>query len=334
MKKRERYVYLNGRILSAARASVSVFDRGLLYGDGLFETMRAYKGVVFAIERHLDRLHQSAQVLGIAVPDRDWQEEITELLARNGQLDGDAWVRLTVTRGPSEPMLLPPDPPPRPTTIILTRPVDGRRLDMQRNGVTVSLLPYSRHGFIPEHKTLNYLPGVVGKVLASRHGAYEGLFVRSDDMLTEGTTSSLFVVRGGELWTTPGGGILSGVTRDLIIELAAGAGIRVVERDMATRELLRADEAFLTSSVAEVMPIIQVGQNGVGNGHPGPMTRRVQRLYRASVGRYLRDARRRTGAASRRARRSRHRSSSAARSGGSPPSANALQSRKGSPSID
>ncbi len=313
MKEKERYVYLNGRILSAARASVSVFDRGLLYGDGLFETMRAYKGVVFAIEQHLDRLRQSSQVLGIAVPDRDWQEEITELLVRNGQLDVDTWVRLTATRGPGEPTVLPPEPPPRPTTIILSRPVDSQLPDMQKNGITVSLLPYSCQGFIPEHKTLNYLPGVVGKVLATRHGAYEGLFVRRDDHLTEGTTSSLFVVRGDELWTTPVGGILPGVTRHLIIDLAVGARIRVVEREMMPRDLLTADEAFLTSSVIEVMPIAQVDQSRVGTGQPGAMTRKLQKLYRASVDRYLKNARRRVRPASPAPHKSRRRTSSAAR---------------------
>ena len=121
-------------------------------------------------------------------------------------------MRLTITRGPAEPRVLPPDLA-KPTTIIMVRPLDRDIAAHQKRGVKVALLPFSRHGFIPEHKSLNYLPAVVGKVLASYHGAYEGIFVRGDHILTEGTTTSVFVVRDGALWTAPEGGILPGVTR-------------------------------------------------------------------------------------------------------------------------
>jgi branched-chain amino acid aminotransferase len=196
------YVFLNGRIVDAARASVSVYDRGVLYGDGLFETMRAYKGVAFAIEEHFHRLRTSADILGLPIPNLDWPGAISALLERNGLERHDAWVRLTVTRGPAEPRVLPPDLP-KPTTIMMVRPVDREIAEHQKRGVKVALLPFSCHGFIPEHKSLNYLPAVLGKVLASYHGAYEGLFVRTDHILSEGTTSSVFIVRDGTLWTTP-----------------------------------------------------------------------------------------------------------------------------------
>ena len=206
------YVFLNGRIVDASRATVSVYDRGLLYGDGLFETMRAYKGVAFAIEEHFHRLRTSADILGLPIPNLDWPATIAALLEKNGLARQDAWVRLTITRGPAEPRVLPPDLP-KPTTIMMVRPLDRDIAVHQKRGVKVALLPFSRHGFIPEHKSLNYLPAVVGKVLASYHGAYEGIFVRSDHVLTEGTTTSVFIVRDGMLWTAPEGGILPGVTR-------------------------------------------------------------------------------------------------------------------------
>jgi branched-chain amino acid aminotransferase len=279
---RDGYVFLNGRFAAASRASVSVYDRGLLYGDGLFETMRAYRGKVFALEEHLDRLARSARVLGLPVPAYDWRATIAELLRRNALHRRDAWVRVTLTRGAADPDILPPVPP-RPTAIVMVKPVDPKLAAKQRRGVAVALLPYSRHGFIPEHKSLNYLPAVVGKVLAARHGAHEGLFVRNEHFLTEGTTSSLFVVQGKSLWTTPIGGILPGVTRRRVLELAERAQFRTLERELTTTDLLEADEAFLTSSVAEIVPIIEVDQTRIGDGTPGPLTRKLQRLYRAEV---------------------------------------------------
>lgn len=284
--KANGYVFLNGRIIDASRATVSVYDRGLLYGDGLFETMRAYKGVAFAIEDHFHRMRTSADILGLPIPDLDWPAIIAELLDKNGLANQDAWVRLTVTRGPAEPRVIPPDLA-KPTSILMVRPLDRDIATHQKRGVKVALLPFSRHGFIPEHKSLNYLPAVVGRVLAMYHGAYEGLFVRSDHVLTEGTTTSAFIVRDGALLTAPEGGILPGVTRRMVIEIALANKIRVLERDVTTTDLRLADEAFLTSSMIEIMPIVQVDEAALGKGHPGPVTTKLQKLYAGAVKDYI-----------------------------------------------
>jgi D-amino acid aminotransferase len=284
---KDGYVFLNGRIVEARRATVSVYDRGLLYGDGLFETMRGYRGRAFAIAEHFHRLRTSADILGLPVPDLDWPAVIGELLRRNGLQRRDAWVRLTITRGPAEPRVLPPDIA-RPTTIVMTKPLDPEIARHQKRGVKVSLLPFSRHGFIPEHKSINYLPAVVGKVLASYHGAYEGIFVRADHVLTEGTTTSLFVVRDRALLTSPLGGILPGVTRGLVMDIARASGITAVEREITTTDLRLADEAFLTSSMIEIVPIVHVDESPLSTGRPGPVTRKLQRLYAAAVQRYFR----------------------------------------------
>jgi branched-chain amino acid aminotransferase len=281
-----QYVFLNGHIVDAERATVSVYDRGLLYGDGLFETMRAYKGVAYAIEEHFHRLRTSADILGLPIPSLDWPAIITELLEKNDLGKQDAWVRLTITRGPAEPRVLPPDLP-KPTTILMVRPLDREIALHHKRGVKVALLPFARHGFVPEHKSINYLSAVVGKVLASYHGAYEGIFVRRDHVLTEGTTTSVFVVRDGALWTAPEGGILPGVTRRLVIDLARTHGLCVVEREMTTTDLRLADEAFLTSSMIEVIPIVHVDETALGQGHPGPVTVKLQKLYRAAVKAYV-----------------------------------------------
>ena len=284
------YVFLNGRIIDASRATVSVYDRGLLYGDGLFETMRAYNGVAFAIEEHFHRLRTSADILGLPIPDLDWPATIAELLKKNGLTKHDASVRLTITRGPAEPQVLPPDLP-RPTTILMVRPVDPEIAQHRTHGVKVALLPFSCHGFIPEHKSLNYLPAVVGKVLASYHGAYEGLFVHNDHV-TEGTTTSVFIVRDGALWTAPEGGILPGVTRRLVIDLACRNKLRVLEREITTTELRLADEAFLTSSMIEIIPIVRVDEAALGKGRPGPLTIKLQKLFEGAVKNYVKAAKR------------------------------------------
>ena len=283
---KDGYVFLNGRIVEARRATVSVYDRGLLYGDGLFETMRGYKGRAFAIEEHFHRLRTSADILGLPVPDLDWQKVITELLLKNGLQRQDTWVRLTITRGPAEPRVLPPDIV-KPTTIIMVKPLDRDIARHQKRGVKVSLLPFSRQGFIPEHKSVGYLPAVVGKVLASYHGAYEGIFVRADHVLTEGTTTSLFVVRDKTLLTSPLGGILPGVTRGLVLDIARANGIAAVEREITTTDLRLADEAFLTSSMIEIVPIVHVDEAPLATGKTGPVTTKLQKLYAAAVQRYF-----------------------------------------------
>ncbi len=284
-----KYVHVNGRLVPAVRARISVFDRGLLYGDGIFETLRAYRGRTFALERHMTRMQGSAAVLGMAFPRRSWERDIDAVLERNGLLRTDAWVRITVTRGVGAPGLLPP-PRLRPTLIISTGRVDPGIVRAQRDGVRVVLLPFAPHGASPEHKVLAYLPGVLGKMLAARHGAFEGLYVDVNDFVTEGTTSNVFVRRGKQLLTPPAVGILPGVTRRLVIDAAMAHGLRVRERSLTRTEVLTADEAFLTSSVAEVVPITAVDDHAIGEGRVGPATLEVQRLYRQMVDQALAQA--------------------------------------------
>lgn len=277
-----KFVQLDGRLLPATRARISVFDRGLLYSDGLFETLRSYRGKPFALAAHLSRLQASARFLGIVLPRRPWQRDLSGLLKRNGLLATDAAIRITVTRGVAAPQLLPPARI-RPTLIISAAPVDPSIASAQQRGVRVTLLPFARHGFLAEHKVLNYLPGVLGKVIAARHGAFEGLFVDSDGLVTEGTASNVFIWRHGQLCTPAIRGILPGLTRRMILEAAVADGVRVAERPLTTHDLFGAEEAFLTSSVVEIVPIITVDARGIGDGQAGPWTQRMQRVYRQMV---------------------------------------------------
>ena len=276
------FVQLNGRFVPAQQARISVFDRGLLYGDGLFETLRAYRGRPFALHEHLVRLQASADFLGLVVPRRPWRRDIESLLKRNGLVTTDAWVRITVTRGVGARGLLPPARP-RPALITMAGTLDPAIARVQRFGARVALIPFAHHGFLAEHKVLSYLPGVLGKVMAARHEAFEGLFVNTDGHITEGTTTNVFAWRGRRLCTPPIAGILPGLTRRLVIKLAVTDGVRVSESPLTADDLLDADEAFLSSSLVEVVPITTVNARNIGNGTVGPRTQRVQQLYRQTV---------------------------------------------------
>jgi branched-chain amino acid aminotransferase len=289
-------VFLNGRFRTASRARVSAFDRGFLYGDGLFETVRAYRGAVFALDGHLDRLATSAHFLGITVPEIDWRRQIDELLRRNGLRERDAAVRITITRGAGRPGLLPPAHG-EPTVLITAASVDTAIGRAQLRGVRVALLPFERDGFLAAHKLLGYVPAILGRLEAARQHAFEALYVGNRNGLSEGTTSNLFLYRDGQLLTPKLGArpdVLPGVTRRLVIRLARSERLSVRERSLGVGDLLAADEAFCTSSVIEIVPIVSVSRPSrgrratrpdaiIGRGRPGPVTRQLQRLYQGAV---------------------------------------------------
>lgn len=281
------FVDLDGAVLPAAEARVSALDRGFLYGDGLFETLRVYRGQPFALDEHIARLSNSGHLLGIVLPAVDWGASIRRLLERNRLLDVDARVRITISRGVGDLELAPPQDS-TPTVLITARPIGAELQRHQQVGVAAILLPFGREGFLAEHKTLDYLPGVLGRTLAARHQAYEGLYVTATGRVTEGTVSNLFVIRDGRLCTPPIRGILPGVTRAHVIDLAEAAGIGVSHQTVSLRALESIDEAFLTSAVIEVLPLVDIDDRPVGSGRVGPLTRRIQRLYQAFVGSRLR----------------------------------------------
>ncbi len=276
-------VSLNGRLVPAARAKISVFDRGFLYGDGLFETLRSYRGALVALDDHLLRLKSSAAFFGIPVPDRPWAEEIRELLLDNDLLSQDASVRITVTRGPGVPGLLPPTRV-EPTVLMVAAPVAPEVVQQQRAGINVTLLPFAKSGFLAEHKLLNYVPAILGRLIAQAQQAQEALYAEGG-WISEGTTSNLFLWRGGKLLTTPLHGLLPGVTRRWVSEIAAAKSLPLLERPISVRALKSADEAFLTASVVEVLPVVRVEGQPIGTGRVGPITRKIQRFYRQLVDR-------------------------------------------------
>ncbi len=275
------YVWLNGRIVLARRARISVFDRGFLYGDGLFETVRCYRGNPFLLDEHMRRMHRSAAFLGLPVPEVNWPGVIEKLLAANSLLDNDASVRITVTRGQAPPGLLPPRAV-RPTAFAFALPVPGSLAEDQKRGVKVMTVPFARSGFLAVHKLLDYVPAILARTIAAKQKAKEALYLHGGWIL-EATTANVFAVFDGTVVTPPTDELLPGITRALVISLAQKAGFTVAERPIAVNDLPKAQEVFLTSAVVEVLPVIQVGETTIAGGSPGPVTTRLQLEYRQRV---------------------------------------------------
>ncbi len=282
-------VYLNGAYLEAAAARVSLFDGGYLYGDGLYETLRLYAGRPFDLEGHLARLTRELALLGYAWrPDAAAIRAIfTELAARNGLLGVDARARLTISRGgtPDEPLPLEPAAVGAETVSAWTLPLSADLPGWQEDGVAVCVMksPFARGNF-PQLKTLNTLPPVMALRFAHGEGCQEAILVDRQGKLLEGATSNLFLVHGTRLTTPPARlGLLAGRTRALVVRLAAAAGLELAETACDRRDLLTADEAFLSGSVKEIVPIVRADGRAIGDGRPGPVTRDIQQRYRRAV---------------------------------------------------
>ncbi|HHL40644.1 MAG TPA: branched-chain amino acid aminotransferase [Deltaproteobacteria bacterium] len=280
------YAYVNGEMVPAEKAAVSVFDRGFLYGDGLFETMKAYDGRVFLFREHMERLRRGAVALGISTsPLKGLRRAAAELMERNGLVRGEARLRVTLTRGVFDGGHGPVGRT-RPTVVLTAGALDDGALSrLRRRGVRAVLASVPAPP-LAAFKTLNYLPCVMAKAGARRAGAFEALFTTADGRLTEGTSTNLFIARDGTLLTPPPeSGLLPGITRRAVMEMAGEAGISVVEADLRSRDLYEADEAMLTNSIIEVVPLVAVGDRPIGTGAPGDLTRLVQSLYSAALSR-------------------------------------------------
>ncbi len=280
-------VYLNGRYVQAERAKVSAFDRGFSYGDGLFETMRAYAGFVFALDRHVARLWEGAVQIGISFENDvgKWQQVMSELLRRNRLTDADASLRLTVTRGADVlGSLLPPAVPISPTLLLVARPLDTGIATRQQIGMSAITVHWGSPFNPLQIKSLDYLYNMLAMVQAQREGAHEALFVDRNGYMIEGATSNLFSCSKGVLTTPPlSAGLLPGITRDIMIDLAKQEGLTVSEAPVHLDNILTADEAFLTGSLKEIMPLIALDDRQIGIGSAGPVTQHLQGCYRAAV---------------------------------------------------
>jgi len=286
-------VWLNGRWLPAREARVSALDRGLLHGDGLYDTWRTYDGEPFAVAAHLRRLAIAARVLHLPPPGPAdvWARRARELVRRTGLRD--ATVRLTITRGAAGDSLVPKRAA-RPMQLMTVRRLPADLAEQQADGIAAVLLPFPRDVGTPWAglKLLGHPSAVIGRMIAMRRGAREGLYVTVAGEVTEGTASNLFVVERGTVVTPPAtGGVLGGVTRDLVLRLARHAALPVREEAIAVARLRRAAEVFVTASTVEILPVVRLDGRRVGRGCPGPVTTVLQQRYRAAVAALLRRAR-------------------------------------------
>ncbi len=260
-----RFVWLNGSIVPTAEAKVSVLDRGLLRGEGVFETMRTYGGALFAAGRHLARMQMSADAAGVRLPPPEvLREAVSAAVAANGF--PESRVQLTVTSGPGGPT---PDPigHPEPTLVVIVLPLGSQTA---RPVVTAVTLPWIRHesAALTGVKPTSYLDHLVGHKWAHQQGADEGLWRNSAGEVTEATGSNLFVVRGGVVLTPPlSAGLLPGVTRDLVLERCRARKVPAEETTLAVPDVAAADECFLTSTTKEAVAVASLDGHPVGTGH-------------------------------------------------------------------
>lgn len=274
-------VWLNGQFMDFAAARVSVEDRGFQFGDGIYETIRVYDGTPFAIEQHIERLSRSAAAIELELP-MSGEEFVTiaqELIARSGLKEAEVYIQ--VTRG-AAPRLHPFPIGVSPTVVMTVRPVRPIPRRFRERGIVVKTFPDERWARC-DIKTICLLPNVLAVERARRAGADEALFVR-DGLVTEGTSSNVFIVHRGEVVTPPADHrILAGVTRGLVLEIARGCGYQTDEREIPLSDLKAASEVFITSTVKEVLAVVRVDDAVIGNGEPGDVFRRLYDVYRSQL---------------------------------------------------
>jgi branched-chain amino acid aminotransferase len=281
-------VYINGNLYDKEDAKISVYDHGLLYGDGVFEGMRIYGGRVFRLEAHLERLWNSAKAIWLEIPMS--QAEMARAVNQTVETNkiGDGYVRLLVTRGAGT-LGLDPNKTTDPQVIIITDDITLYPDEYYKHGleiVTASTIRNHPAALNPRIKSLNYLNNILAKIEGLQAGCAEALMLNHKGELAECTGDNIFLVKGGILRTPPiDAGILEGITRAVVIEIAAEAGIPVHEVPLTKHDVYIADECFLTGSAAEIVPVVKVDSRRIREGKPGPITQMLhERFHEATRG--------------------------------------------------
>jgi len=276
-------VYINGELRERAEATVSVYDHGLLYGDGVFEGIRVYNGKVFRCQEHVDRLYNSAKAIALRIPmsKEDLTAAIYQTLEANGLTD--AYVRLLITRGVGT-LGLDPNKCHDPQVIIITDSISLYPQELYEKGLEVVTVPTTRNphnALSPKIKSMNYLNNILAKIEALQAGVIEAIMLNSHGYVAECTGDNLFIVSRGELVTPPPeAGILEGITRQVVMELAGAQGLPVAERQLTRFDLYVADECFLTGTAAEIIPVVRIDSRDIGDGTPGQITLRLLERFR------------------------------------------------------
>ncbi|MEM2337171.1 MAG: branched-chain-amino-acid transaminase [Candidatus Bathyarchaeia archaeon] len=276
--EKELLVYIDGGYYPKSQAKISVYDHGFLYGDGVFEGIRAYNGVVFKLKEHIDRLYRSAHAIMLQIPVS--KEEMIEIVLetlRKNQLK-DAYIRLIVTRGVGD-LGLDPRKCKKPTVIVITDTIALHKSEAKEKGIS-AVLTWVRRDPVDatthEVKSLNYLNSILAKIEANINGADEAICLDKNGYICEGTGENIFIVKDGRIYTPPSStGALRGVTAETVRELAKSLGYEVIEKNITPYEAFTADEVFLTGTAAEIVPVREINSRQIGAGKPGPITRRL-----------------------------------------------------------
>lgn len=279
-------VYINGKFYAKEDAKVSVYDHGLLYGDGVFEGIRCYSGNVFRLEQHLERLYESARAIMLQIPisPEKLAEDVYETLRRNQFTD--AYIRLVVTRGAGS-LGLDPNKTSDPQVIIITDKIALYPAEYYDKGlelITASTIRNHPAALSPRIKSLNYLNNIMAKLEGLQAGCVEALMLNHKGEVAECTGDNIFIVRNGRLLTPPiDAGILEGVTRNAVIELAEAAGIGCDQTSLTRHDIFIADECFLTGTAAEVIPVVKLDKRPIGAGVVGPITLQLIAAFKKLV---------------------------------------------------
>jgi len=284
--EKELLVYIDGKYYPKSQAKISVYDHGLLYGDGVFEGIRAYNGVVFKLREHIDRLYRSARVIMLEIPltKEEMINAVLETLRKNNL--HDAYIRLIVTRGVGD-LGLDPRKCPKPTVIIITDIIKLHSKEAKEKGIRALIVWVKRDpvdATSHEVKSLNYMNSILGKIEANVAGFDEAICLDKNGHISEGIAENIFIVKNGKIITPPTStGALVGITRDVIMKLAEKLGYKAVEANITPTDLFTADEAFFTGTAAEVVPIVEVNKRKIGEGKPGPITKRLMQEFEKVV---------------------------------------------------
>jgi branched-chain amino acid aminotransferase len=279
-------IYLDGKFVDDADAKISVFDHGLLYGDGVFEGIRLYQGNVFRLDEHLERLEYSAKAILLKIPHS--RTELAEITCETCRQNGlrDAYIRLVVTRGVGD-LGLAPWLCPKPSLFVIASKISLYPQEHYDNGLSIVTVPTRRinPAALPSTvKSLNYLNNILGKIEARQFGALEAIMLNDQGYIAECTADNVFTVHKGEIFTPSASqGALKGVTRGTIFDVAKEIGVPIRETNMTRYDVWCADECFLTGTGAEVIPVVKLDGREIGTGKPGPITQQVLASFRRRV---------------------------------------------------
>lgn len=277
-------IYLDGQLVSEAEAKISVFDHGLLYGDGVFEGIRFYNGRVFKLTEHLTRLYESAHSICLKIPLNfaELEQATLETIAANNLRDG--YIRLLVTRG-AGPLGLNPYQCPKPSVVVIASSIalyPQEKYDQGLTMITCATRRPSPAALSPQVKSLNYLNNIMAKIEAIQGGGEEGVMLNEQGYVAECTGDNLFILKRGEVLTPPiSAGGLDGITRRVAIELLAGLNVPVREANLTRHDIFSAEECFLTGTAAEVIAAVALDRRLIGDGKPGPLTKKLVERFKA-----------------------------------------------------